>query len=213
MQVWASIACAAGLSWLAGVGVAGADPCASPLRMINAQSVDLTPLLDWWSNPQGGERPLSGWKQIRGKIVQERAYGWIIQGEVEGESQPVKFLLKNPPRERLLKFQELQHQLWSYEQESIYLNDYLDRPVRSPYDSQSDSSVRSISWSDQLDALTRLQELTRTLPSLRRELAEYQDGRGNFRLDAFALRLNERYHGLPVFDHGYSLPVAWARQK
>jgi hypothetical protein len=55
-------------------------------------------------------------------------------------------------------------------------------------------------------ALTRLQELGRTIPSLSRELGELQDEHGNFRLDAFALRLNEQYRGLPVFDHGYSLP-------
>jgi len=204
------IACAAALSCSLGFGVAIADPCDSPTRMVNGQAVDLTPLLEWWSNGQAGERPLSGWKHIRGRIIGETAYGWIIQGEAEGESLSAKFLLRNPPRERLQKFQALEQQLLSCERERVYLNDYLDLPVRSPYDGHSDSTVPSISWSDQVAAVTRLQELARTIPSLRQELGQCQDERGNFRLDAFALRLSERYQGFPVFDHGYSLPASWS---
>ena len=206
---WTLIACAAAMSCSLGFGVAEADPCDSPIRMINEQSVDLSPLLEWWSNPQGCERPLFAWKQVRGRIMRETAYGWIIQGEAEGEGQPLRFLLRNPPFERLQKYHEMQRQLRAYEQERIYLNDYLNRPVRSPYDSQVDSAIPSISWSDQLIAITRLQQLERTIPALHQEFSRLQDDRGNFKLDAFALRINETYKGLPVFDHGYTLPVPW----
>jgi hypothetical protein len=175
--------------------------------MISEQTVDLRPLLEWWSSAERGERPLSGWKLVRGRIVRNTAYGWIIQGEAEGENQASQFLLKNPPRERLQKFHEVQCQLSIYEQERDYLNDYLERAVRMPYDSTSDSAFPSVSWSDQMAAVTRLLDLDRTIPALRQELGRLQDERGNFKLDTFALRLNERYQGLPVFDHGYPLPV------
>jgi len=118
--------------------------------------------------------------------------------------------VKHPPRERLHKFQELQSQLWAYKQERANLNAYLDRPVRTP---DNNWGYNPISWDDQLAAVTRLQEVARNIASTRHQLVYLQDEQGNFTLDAFALRLNERYEGLPVFDHGYSLPVPWPRQK
>ena len=207
---WTLIACAAGLSWLIGACFAGADPCDSPLRMLGEQTVDLQPLFEWSSNPDAGERPLSAWKRVRGRIVRETPYGWLVEGEAEGEGQPSKFLLKNPPRERLQRFHELQAQLRAQKQQRANLDAYLDRPVHTP---DNNWGYNSISWDDQLAAVTRLQELARSIAWTRHQLVYLQDEHGNFRVDAFALRLNERYEGLPVFDHGYSLPVPWPRQK
>src|SRR5437879_646368 len=96
-----------GVSCLLAVPFAGANPCNSPKRMIGGHTVSLQPLLDWWANPRGGVRPLSGWKHLRGTIVREMAYGWIIEGKAEGEHSS-QFLVKNPPVERLRKFQDLQ---------------------------------------------------------------------------------------------------------
>ena len=207
---WTSIACVASISLLLSAIFAGADPCDSPLRMLGEQTVDLQPLFEWSSNPDAGERPLSAWKRVRARIVRETAYGWLVEGEAEGESQPSMFLVKHPPRERLERFRELQRQLSAYRQQRADLDAYLDRPVHTP---DNNWGYTSISYEDQLAAVTRLQEVARSIAWTRHELVYLQDDHGNFRLDAFALRLNEQYEGFPVFDHGYSLPVPWTRQK
>jgi len=52
--------------------------------MLGEQTVDLQPLFEWSSNPDASERPLSAWKRVRGRIVQETPYGWLLEGEAEG---------------------------------------------------------------------------------------------------------------------------------
>jgi hypothetical protein len=81
---------------------------------------------------------------------------WIITGEAEGESQ-MSFLLKNPPRERLQRFEDLHRQLPAYERQRADLNEYLQRPVRTPYYETwgYDSSLPLINWKDQQAAIAR----------------------------------------------------------
>jgi hypothetical protein len=176
--------------------------------MIGGRTVDLQPLFEWWSNQKEGKRPLPKWKHVRGSIVRETALGWIITGEAEGESQ-MRFLVKNPPRERLQRFEDLHRQLPSYEKQRAELNEYLQRPLRTPYYETFvfDSPLPPISWKDQQAALARLEEIERTMLAIHEEIGSLEDEHGNFRFDGFALRLHERYEGLPVFDHGYSISM------
>jgi hypothetical protein len=202
------VACLVGFGCLVCCGFGAADPCNSPKRMIGGGTVDLQPLFEWWSNQKEGKRPLPKWKHVRGSIVRETALGWIITGEAEGESQ-MRFLVKNPPRERLQRFEDLHRQLPLYERQRADLNEYLQRPLRTPYYETYafDSPLPPINWRDQQAALARLDEIERTIAAIHQEIGNFEDEHGNFRLDGFALRLHERYDGLPVFDHGYSISM------
>jgi hypothetical protein len=195
--------------WVLCAGLAWADPCGTTKRIIAGRVVDLQPLFDWWSGVKGGTRPLLSWKHLSGSIVRETFVGWIMSGEVEGETEPSKFFLRNPPREQLEQFQELQRRLAGCQRERASLNVYLKRPVRNAYDEYwgYHDPLPPITISEQQAALTRLDGLDQTIASLRQQIAGKQDERGNFRFDGFALRLNERSEGLPVFDHGYPFPI------
>jgi hypothetical protein len=189
-------------------GFGAADPCNSPKRMVSGRTVDLQPLFEWWSTQKEGSRPLPRWKHVRGSIVRVTAMGWIISGEAEGESQ-MRFLLKNPPRERLERFENLHLQLPAYERQRADLNEYLQRPLRTPYYETFvfDSQLPPIGWKDQQAALARLDEVERTIAAIHQEIGNCEDEHGNFRFDGFALRVHEKYEGLPVFDHGFSISM------
>lgn len=189
-------------------GFGTADPCNAPKRMVAGRTVDLQPLFEWWSSQREGKRPLPKWKHVRGSIVGQTGFGWIISGEAEGESQ-MRFLLKNPPRERLQRFEDLHRQLPSYERQRADLNEYLQRPLRTPYYETFvfDSPLPPIGWKDQQAALARLDEIERTIAAIHQEIGSLEDEHGHFRIDGFALRVHEKYEGLAVFDHGFSISM------
>lgn len=203
-------ACALAMSCVLCFGYDGSDPYNAPKRMVNGQTVDLQPLFEWLVNPNGDARPLAAWKHMRGSLIAETAFGWIIEGEIEGQGEVSRFLVKNPPRQQLEKYRQLQRDLPGLERDRFYLKEYLKRPLRTTwgeYWGYYDSPVPRITYSEQQAATDRLEDLEQTISRLRQEIARTQDGRGNFRLDAFVLRLNERYDGLPVFDHGFAIVV------
>jgi len=195
--------------WLMGSTPVRANPCAYPKRMVNGYTVDLQPLFDWWSSPKGA-RPLSGWKHVTGTIARELASGWVLNGKAEGAGQVSTFLLKNPPRERLRRFQELQRQLTQLEAARDNAMEMLRRPVLAPGQWSSllvDGKTQPMSPEEHRQVVARLTVLDQNVRGIRGELAPMQDDGGGFKLDAFALRPSETFEGLPVFDHGYALPV------
>ena len=197
---------AAALLWLVTVESACANPCVYPKRMVNGYAVDLRPLMQWWAEPKG-LRPLSGWRHVRGAITEDTALGWVMTGKAGGDAHTSKFFLKNPPRERLQRFQEIKRRLPELDKDRVATQELVQLPVHSYWDRawavQRPSPVLSVA--EHKEAAERLRLLDQEIQSLREELAPMQDAEGNFRLDAFALRLNERYQGLPVFDHGYPM--------
>jgi len=185
--------------------IVSANPCTTPKRMINSYTVDLQPLFDWWPAPKG-MRPLSGWKHVRGAIARETAYGWVVIGKAEGQNHAPTFLLKNPPQEKLRRFQELKRQLPEYEHARAATLEFLKRPTLTDWYSfwSTQPSLPPISLAEYRNASALLSGLDRNMNALHNQLASMQDEQGNFKLDAFALRLNETYEGIPVFDHGFS---------
>ncbi len=197
--------------FLAGAS-AQASPCYHPKRMVDGFTVDLQPLLDWWAAPKG-TRPLSGWKHVRGVVVRDTPLGWVIAGKGEGSGQASTFFLKNPPRERLRRYQELQRQLPNYRRAEADTRQFLSRPLCTDWYSfwlrQWDAPP--ISLSEHREASALLGEINENINAITGELASLQDENGSFKVDAFALRRNEFYEGLPVFDHGSAQPFGDAR--
>jgi hypothetical protein len=200
------IAGAAALGWLLLADRASGNPCVYPRRMVNGYAVDLRPLMEWWAEPKG-LRPLSGWKHVRGIITEDTALGWMMTGKAGGEGNSSKFFLKNPPRERLQRFQEIKRRLPELDKARVATQELVQRPVHSYWDRAwavpRPSPVLSVA--EHKEAAERLRLLDQEIQGLREELAPMQDEEGDFRLDAFALRLSERYQGLLVFDHGYPM--------
>jgi hypothetical protein len=165
--------------------------------------VDLQPLISWWPAPKGA-RPLSGWKHVSGIIVRETTSGWVVEGKAEGHGRQCTFLLKNPPQDRLQRFQELQRQLTENERGSAAAREYLSRPVCTDWYAVylTQGQAPPISLTEYREASALLGEFGRNINAIQAELASMQDANGNFKLDAFAPRINETFEGLPVFDHG-----------
>jgi hypothetical protein len=180
-----------------------ANPCVYPKRLINGHTVEIQPLFNWWGTPKG-LRPLVAWKHVQGAISRDSPAGWIVTGKTEAHSQGATFFIKNPPRERLLKFNELKRQVDECKQARDAARAFLQRPIFTDYYSLalSQSKMAPISVTEYRQASAHLGELTHTLNSLNGELAPLQDGHGNFKVDVFALKTEEILEGLPVFDHG-----------
>jgi hypothetical protein len=177
--------------------------------MVNGHAVDLQSLLDWWPAPKG-IRPLAGWKHVRGKIVQDTAFGWVINGKAEGQSHSTSFLLKSPPRDTLCRFEQLKKQLTELEAARTETLKIVARPVYTawwywPWSNRGHGQPISSAEHDQ--ASRQLEELDLRIGSTRNELGPLQDEQGQFRVDAFALRSNESFQGMPVFDYGVPLQV------
>jgi hypothetical protein len=175
--------------------------------MVNGHTVNLSPLIQWWSAPKG-IRPLSSWKHVRGSIAQDSPLGWIIVGKPEGENRASKFFLKNPPRERLRKFHELRPRLAEYEQARTAALEKLGRPVHTWYDWlwRTQPGANGISLEEYRQTSAQLAELDRNIHATQAELAPLQDEHGEFKVDVFALHTNEQYQGLPVFNYGLAQP-------
>jgi hypothetical protein len=171
--------------------------------VLKGYTVDLQPLMDWWSAPKG-LRPLSGWKHVQGSLAQDTAFGWVINGKAESKNHPSTFLIRNPPRERLQRFRELNRRLAEYVRARESLRQFLRRAVSSDWYSLwlSEQSGPPITLTQYKDAGAALGELGKTINSIHAELATMQNQQGEFKLDAFALSTHDSFGGLPVFDHG-----------
>ncbi len=192
-------------------GTVYASPCYAPKRLVNGYTVDLQPLMNWWPAPKGA-RPLSGWKHIRGTIVRDTPSGWVISGKAEGQAAHSTFFLKNPPRDRLRRFEELKRQLPELERAEVATQQYLNRPVCTDWYAYyaNEWQAPPISMTEYREAGAILGEVGRSVNAVRAELGSMQDAQGNFRVDAFALKLNESFEGLPVFDHGAAAAFRFA---
>jgi hypothetical protein len=191
-----------------------ASPCSYPKRMVGGYTVDLQPLIDWWSSPKG-VRPLSSWKHVRGSIVHETPSGWVIEGKIGDHGRVSTFFLKNPPRQKLLRFQELHRQLPNYERAQAETRELASRPVCTDWYSYwlTQWQAPPVTVAEHRQATARLGELNRNINAIHDELASMEDEHGNFRLDAFALKVNETYQGMPVFDHGATEPFHYAARR
>ncbi len=184
---------------------ARSTPTTYERRVINYHQVDLMPLFEWWDRRKG-DRPLASWKHVEGTLERETGYGWLVRGTIEGNDGLHYFLLRNPPQKELARLHELENSLPTLEQqraselavaklpmyEGLEWNAYGEL-VRNP--SQNYDRIEQ--------AQTNLQDLDTRIADIRQQMAEMLDKRGNFKVDAFALDMNQVYQGSPVFDFGF----------
>jgi hypothetical protein len=198
------------VSWL-GLGVLAAmpallnaSPAAYPQRYIQPHRVNLTSLISWWDHPQG-QRPLTSWKHIRGHLERETPYGWLLQATVEGQAGSRYLLLRNPPRKELARFRELEKQVANLEQRRADVLHFANLPAFDGWtvDGAGDLvPVRSVNFDRVEQAHADLADLDYDIAVAHEEMAAMVTKDGWFRVECFALRLNETYQGSPMYDFG-----------
>jgi hypothetical protein len=188
-------------------GIIHANPCVAPKRMVRGYTVDLQPLMNWWQEPKG-VRPLLAWKHVQGSIVRDTFYGWVVEMKQEGDGRAERFLLKNPPRERLRRFQRLLQELAESKSASADTTKLLSRPVYSDwytyYLTRRAGQAQSIGEYREVEAT--LAAIHQRMAAIRNELAPMQDAAGQFKVDAFALKCDQSFEGLPLYDYGSTAP-------
>jgi hypothetical protein len=187
------------------ISSARGNPTVYERRAVNFHQVDLTPLFEWWDRRKG-ERPLASWKHVQGTLERETAYGWLIRGTIEGQDGLHYFLLRNPPQKDLARLHELENSLPGLEQQRASELAVAQLPMYEGREWNAYGElVRSPTENyDRIEqAQTNLQDLDTRIAEIRQEMAALLDKRGNFRVDAFALDMNQVYQGSPVFDFGF----------
>jgi hypothetical protein len=176
--------------------------------MVNGHTVNLQPLLDWWTAPKG-MRPLSGWKHVQGAFTRDTGLGWVVTGKAEGQPRASSFFLKNPPRDRLRRFNQLKQQLAGLEDARDRLREMLRRPVHAVWYWPGSSAGENapLSQAEQKQLTAQLVDVEHQIRAVADEMAPMQGANGEFKLDTFALLLAETFEGLAAFDHGIPLHV------
>jgi hypothetical protein len=181
-----------------------AAPAVYHRRVINNHQVDLLPLFAWWDHQehQHGMRPLTSWKHIQGMLEQETIYGWLVRGSIEGQAGVQYLLLKNPPQKELARYRELEGQLPTLEQARADTLPNTKLPA--------ERSWEWMAWGVPAEDVNRVEQAAKDLNQIdqkiaasRQEMEGMLTKRGYFKVDCFALQMNQVYGGNPVFDFGY----------
>jgi hypothetical protein len=205
-----------------------ANPLKSPRRLINNQTVDLSPLFKWWTN-HTSVRPLTGWVHITGPIVGTNSWGWIVTAKAEGpnhfkaardsaDAPPKdsgKILLQHPPLQDLAEFQKLKAELDTLNQNRKQL---LDQETQAKNQSEviakerksvgrNSAEARELSQENkQLNLASQqagsaIKQLDVRIRPLKEKLATYPSS-DHYLVDCFALDTGQETQSLPVYDHG-----------
>lgn len=214
----------AGLSCLISTGLLAA-PLQHPKRLINAYTVDLTPLFKWWSKHEG-KRPLSAWVHVTGSIVGTNAAGWILEAQVEGLEKdkglaapgepahgPMKIVLRSPPLEDLTEFERLTSELNTLNVQRGTLAAEADQAkasdqaVAQQQRGARGARSRVLALEDrrlkrtEQEAKARQQPLDQQIQAIKAKLAVYPKT-DHYEVDCFALDMQYDFDRLPVYDHG-----------
>jgi hypothetical protein len=201
-----------------------ASPTQHPKRLINANTVDLSPLFKWWTK-HDGPRPLSSWVHVTGSIAGTNAAGWILEAQVEsaekGEAnsragsahEPLKIILMNPPVQDLADFQSLSSKLAALNAQRAALaaqesNDKeREQAVAEQQHAAPGSRARVLANEDRQlkktenDAKAAQKPLDQQIQELKSKMAGF-GSTGHYTIDCFALDLQYDYERVPVYDHG-----------
>jgi hypothetical protein len=206
---------------------AGASPVRDPKRSVNARTVDLNPLLLWWTN-HNGARPLVSWVQVTGAVVGTNSSGWVVDAKVErtarnmeassmpdSDSAKTRILLRHPPTLDQAVFEKLSQQLkvLNAQRSALSAADSDARTRRRLIeDAETYSRAYGVrSWGlaverrqlqqNQSQVSAQLKVLDQQIQALKKLLSLWQDT-DHYVVDCFALDVGQGKDGLPVFDYG-----------
>lgn len=201
-----------------------AGPLRNPKRLLGGYLVDLGPLFKWWSKHEG-PRPLPAWVHVSGSIVGTNAVGWILEAEVEKTARspqeersspgPHQIILKTPPVDDLIQFEELSSKLNALTAQRARLAS-AEKDAHSREQAvtgQQQATPRSGSRSRVLaleqrqlkktesDVKAQERPLDQQIEELKAKLAGYPS-RDRYQIDCFALDLQRDYEQLSIYEYG-----------
>jgi len=219
--------CASALLLLVALAL-DANPAREPKRLVNGRTADITPLIKWWTN-HSGARPLTAWVHVHGPIVGTNAGCWVIAAQVErahhdetsnesSSDHSGQVLLKNPPMQERLAFEQLSAQLKTLEQsrDQVHAQEEHAKNQADSLHKQQTANRRLGYRSRELAAESRqatlteneakagLKPLDQQIQDLKKKLAIYPNS-DHYEVDCFALDLDQKHNGLYVYDHGVPL--------
>jgi hypothetical protein len=204
-----------------------ASPLKDPKRSVNARTVDLNPLLKWWTN-HNGARPLVSWVQVTGPVVGTNSAGWIVQASLERTARnmeassaaeadlpQIRILLKHPPLQDRAVFEKLSQQLkvLGTQRSALAAADSDARNRRKAItDAETFNRAYGVrSWGlaverrqlqqNQSQASAQIKVLDQQIQALKQLLAPWPDT-DRYVVDCFALDVGQQKQGLAVFDYG-----------
>ena len=194
-----------------------ASPAKDPKRVINGQTVDLTPLIQWW-NQKSGDRPYPAWVHVTGQIVGTNAGAWIINGQTddkEGSGGEKKLLLRNPPTQDRAAFDQLLAQKKALEAQHAGLHAQADqadaklKDISQERKAAREHHVRASGLNAQSSKLKQEEKTAKSemkpidaqIADLDKKLKPY-GSTDHYVIDCFALKTGQAVGGMPVFDHG-----------
>ena len=205
-----------------------ASPLKAPKRVVNGQTVELTPLFKWWTK-HDGKRPLTAWVHVTGQIVGTNVLGWVVEAQIEKtdrpdrpeESEPaksagpVRIVLREPPEQERAEFERLSAQLKTLNAQHAALTsqeanaknraDALGREEsanrRYGVHSREVALEHKQATQVQNQAKEELKPVDQQLQDLKKKLAAYPNP-DHYEVDCFALETLQQYSGMPLYDHG-----------
>ena len=201
-----------------------ANPLHDPKRLLNGQTVSLTPLFQWWTN-HAGSRPLAAWVHVTGSVVGTNSWGWIIEGRVEhtaaasaADGGSGRVLLRHPPLQDRAEFENLSAQLRTLEEQragvagveaaaqnrasaiSQEQSTYRKYGVRNRALSREDRVVKNT----ENQAKAELKPIDQQIADLKKQLGRYPNP-NQYEVDCFALDTGQVYDRMLLYDYGSAL--------
>jgi hypothetical protein len=200
-----------------------ANPLQHPKRVINDQTVDLSPLFHWWTNHHGA-RPLTGWVHITGLVMDSNPMGWIVEGKIDSarhsggdatEGKQVKIFLRHPPLDDKAEFERLTAALQALNDEHARL---MGAQAEAKQRGQTLAKEQKAARGNRGAARTLAQEsranqqaeteLKNQLKSLDQQIQQTKTRLGgypkgdHYTVDCLALECAGQYNSTPIYDHG-----------
>jgi hypothetical protein len=194
---------------------AHAEPLRYPKRAIGSASVDLAPLFRWWTNHLG-ERPLVAWVHVSGAIVGTNSLGWIVEGTADRRSDATnnsasgnasnKFVLKTPPLADRTKFEDLLAQRAELEaklKNATGQTQELTAEKKNVRRNRALSNQLNQNISESKSSETGAKDELRTFDKQFEPYGVKPGADAKYKVDCFALDLQQEQNGLRVYDHGH----------
>ncbi len=220
---WFAMAIALSVA-LAAPPVLRASPLKDPRRVINGQTVDLTPLFRWWTN-HASERPLKAWAHVTGTITGTNTWGWIIDAHIEratpssGDDTDApndgKIVLRHPPAAEFAEFEQLAAELKDLNARHAKLSGEATQAGKRAQDAATKEAAGNMSFrrtarlqqqADQSGETMKqdadqLKTIDQRIKELKEKLSAFPS-ETKYSVDSFALDLKQKANGLPIFERG-----------
>jgi hypothetical protein len=182
----------------------------APKRIVNGVAVDLSPLVNWYLNGRKGPQPLPHWTYINASFVEVHPYGWVILEDQKA------YILKNPPKEKLVEHQRLSARLRALEAQLKRLQTSIDAEsrLRAKLDREQATARQAGTFNDQnfdrsMASFYRSNAARSELALVKKEIDELKQHplrpAGPFRVQCYVFNTKQQIMGREILDRGFPM--------